>query len=128
MAKKKKRITKSRGGEDKHHVCYQGRYWRKGTAKEVRDYWYLVIKIPKDTLHRYIHDKVSSIPPPSENGAKAALAQLRMLDRYDALQSSDSLEKRLSLMIALFDCIDQPTADGFRKQLKVVREFHNSSP
>lgn len=80
--------------------------------------------IPRDTLHRAIHREVALVPTPRASSASSALAQLKMLESYGAIKESDSLGKRLELYIALFDCIEPETADGFRKQLEIVRNFH----
>lgn len=67
---------------------------------------------------------MNQIPPPSQEGAKSALWHLRYLERYGGISDSDSIEKRLIVLIALFECSEQPTADAFKKQLEVVREFN----
>ena len=53
------------------------------------------------------------------------LACLEMLQTYGAIGPNDTLEKRLEILIALFDPIAKPTADALREQLKIVHEFHN---
>lgn len=84
--------------------------------------------IPKTTLHRFIHENMTHIPVPSELAAKGALEQLRYLEKYGAISDDDPIEKRLGLLAALFDCVAQPTADGFREQLAIVRKFYEKPP
>ena len=47
-----------------------------------------------------------------------------MLEHYGTLAHYDTMEKRLELLIALFDCVEQPTAEAFRKQLEIASEFY----
>lgn len=74
-------------------------------------------------MHRYIHLNLADIPAPKESSAKAALEQLYRLERFSAISEFDSIERRLELLAALFDCSDQETADAFREQLKIVCEY-----
>ena len=66
---------------------------------------------------------MANVPVPRKISARQALAQLRMLEKANAIHDYDSIEKRLALLASLFDCIEQPTADGFRKQLELVRFY-----
>lgn len=112
---------------DKHHVCWPRRVWNVGYAKALRTHWYFMIRIPRKTLHAKIHHEMGEIPIPSGNAARQAYEQVINLERYGALHKDDPIEKRLGLLASLFDCIDQPTADAFRQQLRIVRQF-NLSP
>lgn len=130
MSKKKhkKQIKSTTHGWDAHHLCYQRRHWRHGGAKALRTFHYCIILLPKDTLHREIHHCVENVPEPKEANALEALKQLQMLSRFGAISDDDPVEKRLELLASLFDCCDQPTADGFRKQLEVVHRFYERPP
>ena len=110
--------------KDRHHLCYPKSGWNRGYVKALRDHWYLRATVPKHSLHTEIHRRVTSVPVPRGRSAKAAYEQLLMLEHYGALAPYDTLEKRLSLLVALFDCVEQPTADAFSKQLEIVREFY----
>ena len=68
---------------------------------------------------------MQGVPVPRDYSAEQALEQLLMLESANALHEDDPIEKRLKLLASLFDCIDQPTADGFRKQLELVRYYKN---
>lgn len=136
MSKKKRRYSRRKRKHrtalncslDRHHICYQCRLWKLPTLRELREFWYSIILIPKNTLHREIHKQVTLVPPPKAINAKDALEQLRALERQGAIKESDSLEKRLMLFIALFDCIEPDTAEGFKKQLEVVCKFNKDPP
>lgn len=120
MAKKKSKI------EDRHHqhLCYPKADWNKGYAKSLREHWYLVVYIPKLTLHRYIHCGVMAIPAPSGSAAKAVLDRLSELDNSGALSKTDTAAHRLELLIRLFDFTDANVADALRRQLQIVRAFY----
>lgn len=134
MAKKKRRIKKHKKKQprptssvrDRHHLCYQRKKWTRGSLRLLRDYWYCKVSIPRDTLHKKLHLEVSDVPVPSESSAKSALKQLEMLEEYNAISEYDSIERRLDILASLFDCSDQETANAFRKQLEVVREFRKA--
>lgn len=68
---------------------------------------------------------VSTVPVPKAINARSALEQLRTLERYEVIHETDSIERKLEVLIALFDCAEQPTADALKKQLDIVRKFKN---
>lgn len=68
------------------------------------------------------------IPVPKEENARFALEQLEYLYSINAIRNDDTLDKRLNLLAALFDCVDQPTADAFRKQLSIIHDFYEEPP
>lgn len=82
-----------------------------------------MIKVPRNTLHARLHHEIMWVPPPSGKNAKEAFEQLVMLERFGALHKEDSIEKRLGLLIALFDYAEPKTTEAFRNQLRVVKEF-----
>ncbi len=108
---------------DRHHLLYQRRHWQKGYLSELRLFWYCIILIQKDPLHRLIHEYVGDVPTPREVSAKEALKQLRLLEKYGAISENDSIEKRLIVLIALFESSDQPTAEALKRQLNIVRKY-----
>lgn len=134
VAKKKRRYNNRTKHEyhppktpyDKHHLCFIGRKWSNGWLQVFRQYWYCVIYIPRDTLHREIHENLATIPAPKPENAREALEQLRILERYGAIHEGDDIETRLQILIMLFDYIEPRTVDGFRKQLEIVREYRHS--
>lgn len=130
MAKKKKRAHKRKKRQntannirDKHHLCYQKRKWQRGNLRKLRDYWYCRVSIPRDTLHKKIHLELPDVPIPKDLSAKNALEQLETLETFSAISEFDSIERRLELLASLFDCSDQATADGFREQIRIIREY-----
>ena len=71
-------------------------------------------------MHRKIHENINQIPPPSQENAGSVLWHLRYLERFGGISDKDPIEKRLKVLIALFDCSEQDTADALRKQLNIV--------
>ena len=110
---------------DNHHLCWPKHDWQKGYAKAIRTHWYFIMKIPRRTLHAKIHHEMMWIPPPKGQQAKAAYEQIIALESYGALRKDDPIEKRLQLLVALFDCAEQPTCDAFKRQLEIVRKFYS---
>ena len=125
MYKRMARRESTACGLDTHHLCYQKRAWRGEALIALRDHWYCKAEIPKNTLHRRIHSMVSTVPVPKAINARNALEQLRTLERYEVIHETDSIERKLEVLIALFDCVEQPTADALKKQLDIVHRFKN---
>ena len=110
--------------KDCHHILWQKNKWTQGSIRRLRDHHYCKIYIPRNTLHYFIHQSMVEIPVPREMDAKAALWHLQYLEDKGGISDKDPFEKRLLVLIALFDCASQPTADALRKQLEIVREFN----
>lgn len=123
--KHRRKEVRRRSDKDQHHLCYQKKFWRKSPGTQrLRDFHYCKVYIPRDTLHKRIHALVPIVPVPKDINALAALTQLRLLEQAGAISDEDNIERRLMLLAALFDCIEQPTADAFREQSKIVQEFY----
>lgn len=134
MSKKRKlrqRIKRSQKrerriqGKDCHHIFFQKRFWKGGLKGEFRMYWYCRMYIPRDTLHKEIHALVAGVPVPKYSNIRSAMEQLKMLEHYGAIKDTDGIEKRLKVLIALFECSEDPTADALKKQLEIVQKFYN---
>lgn len=136
VSKKKKRYLKHRRkkhhanpkANDIHHLCFMKRCWNRTYAKALRQFHYCTISLPKNTIHRIIHENMVEVPVPREIAAKSVYEQLLILDQYNVLHDNDPIEKRLILLAELFDYIAQPTADGFREQLSIIQRFKNMPP
>lgn len=111
--------------KDRHHVFYQGRHYKNGALTVLRHHPYAVAMIPRNTLHRMIHEFLGDVPAPSHINAQSALDQLRSLEFYGVIGENDTIQRRLQVFIALFDCVEQPTADALKKQLAIVRKFYH---
>ena len=130
MSKKKRRYATKRRKKrvinqcDIHHVLFIGRKWGYGELLSLRQFWYCKISIPRETLHRYIHENLANVPIPKLENAREALRQLRFLEKNGAIHETDDIERRLEILIALFDCVEPRTTEGLKKQLEIVREFY----
>lgn len=134
MSKKKRRLSRrikqSRKNQnlsarqDIHHLLWTKRSWKGGYIGQLRMHWYCRAPIPKDTLHREIHHYIGSIPLPRGISAKGALEQLVYLEKYGGISPDDNIEKRLKVLIALFECVEDCTADALKIQLAIVRRFY----
>lgn len=113
---------------DRHHLLWVRTDYSKGYAHALRHHWYFVMDIPRETLHAQIHAGVPNIPAPSGANAKDAYEQVAMLESYGSLHKEDPIEKRLGLLIALFDCCEPETVDALKRQLEVVRTFYKKAP
>ena len=91
---------------DLHHIFYQGRFYRQNQSlRDLREYYYCKVYVPKDTLHQSIHAQ---------------------LTKNDAIHEDDSFERRMLVISALFNCAEPDTADALFKQWEIVREFNKS--
>lgn len=108
---------------DRHHIFWYKREYSRGWLKRLREHWYCSLEIPRDTLHRRIHYEVSHVPVPRIGSVKSAFEQLTMLEKHGAISRDDDIEKRLKVLLALFDYMEPETTKALEKQLKVVREF-----
>ena len=135
MAKKKRRHRKSINRhkkcnfsvKDRHHLCWTKRKWERGIWLRLRLHPYCIVMLPRNTLHKYIHKYIRYIPLPSEKSVQFALEHLELLEESGGIRMDDPVEKRLKVLIALFDYTDQETADAFRKQLAIVCEYNGGS-
>lgn len=123
-SKKKVKTRKEKSPFDRHHIFYIRKEWKKGKLERLRMHPYCIILLDRDTIHRYLHVHLGCIPTPSEKIIDGVIQQLDYLSEYGAISLDDSLEKRLIVLTALFECIAQPTADALKEQLRLVREFN----
>ena len=108
---------------DVHHIFFQGCKWRMRWAKRLREMPYCKVVLQRTTVHNAIHHHVNTVPVPKEINAKIAVEALEKLKQYQAISSTDSVEKRLQVLIALFECVEEPTAKALKAQLEVVSSF-----
>lgn len=106
------------------HIVFTRKRWNVGVFKILREHYYAKASIPRDTLHQVIHSEISYVPLPARSSVIFALSQLDMLESYHAISPKDSIEKKLRVLIAIFDCLEEPTADALRKQLKIVHDYY----
>ena len=136
MSKKKRRLRKrikqsqkpyvpNPNRKDIHHLLWTRKSWKGGAVGELRMHWYCRIAIPRDTLHKEIHHYIGSIPVSRYHSAKSVLEQLGYLEKYGGISEKDPIEKRLKVLIALFECIEDDTANALKVQLEIVNRFYD---
>jgi len=113
---------------NRHHLLWPRTDWRNGYAKELRNHWYLIVEIPMDTMHQAIHKEIVGIPVVDGVKAKSILQQLKLLERRNVIRSDDSIEKRLTILVALADCLSPETVEALKQQLCVAQRFHMNEP
>ena len=133
-AKRRRRRLKSKvdarrqSRVDCHHFFYQRKDYKTSTLKELREHSYCKVYITKDTTHKTIHALLKAVPVPKEANAKAAIRQLNHLFEFGAVGLNDAPEKRLAILAALFDCVEQPTANALRVQAAIIHKFTKKTP
>ena len=114
--------------KDKHHIFYCRREYAKGWAKTLRTHWYCTVEIPRDTLHQKIHRELGRVPVPRAVNVQGALLQLDLLEKFGAIHRYDNIERRLMVLMAVFDCCEPATHEALKKQYDVVRKFYKKTP
>lgn len=114
--------------KDTHHILWPRYDWNKGWAKALRCHWYLKVEIPKYALHQQIHHEVRFVPVPNVVNIKYAMLQLSELEKYDAIRTDDNIERRLLVMMAMFECCEPKTYEALKAQYELVRKFYNKNP
>lgn len=113
---------------DRHHILWYKKEYSKGWAKRLRDHWYCHAEIPRDTLHRQIHHEVAHIPVPRVLSIKSALEQLNLLEKFGGISANDPIERRLMVLMAVFDCCEPATYNALKHQYEIVCKFYHKSP
>ena len=121
--KKVQKKNKVKTPFDKHHIFYIRKEWNKGELDKLRLHPYCIVKVRRNTLHRYLHTHLAYIP--DERCVQDMVDCLKFLEDNKAIGPKDQLEKRLAILISLFELVEQPTADALKEQLKIVHEFKN---
>ena len=132
MSKRKRRYhprhRNRNNGYDTHHCFFPRKDYVEDPLDLLRSFYYCKIELPKDTTHSEIHKTILNVPPPDNLGAIRALSGLLLLRRQGGIADDDPAEKRLKVLIALFECSNQPTADALQRQLEIVQKYNKKPP
>ena len=120
--KKKRKVISSR--ENAHHLLWQRKHWNIGYIHKLREHWYMRVEIPKDTLHRYIHENMEEIPTPNAVSAKIMLEMLDLLEERGFITPYDDIEKRLAVLLELTPYNEFCMRVAVKKQLRLVRNYN----
>jgi len=80
--------------------------------------------IPKDTLHKYIHENMEEIPTPNAVSAKIMLEMLDLLAQTGFITPLDDIEKRLMVLLDLIPYDESDMRMAIKKQLRLVRNYN----
>lgn len=106
---------------DIHHIFWSRKDWHDGCANLIRDHWYCKVSIPKNTLHKEIHNNVTHVPVPPIGELKRAFSHLAEMEQYGIIKKNDDIERRLVMLIPLFE---GTTKQALQHQFNVVSDFY----
>lgn len=111
---------------DRHHIFFQRRHYT-GNLLKLRLFHYCIVAIPRNTLHKTIHEYIGDIPAPREKNVSLILAILCELEKGGLISNNDNIQKRLSVLINVMEDIEPRTAEALYKQLEIVNEYYSPS-
>ena len=135
MSKKrklKKRIQKSQNKrqfnpsvKDRHHLLWQAAHYNCGYAKRLRLHPWLIMLIPRDTLHHEIHCKIGDIPVPNDELCKAAYLELAQAETEGLLDYNSHAEDRIDWLLDHFTIDNAPrTYLALLHQREIIHSFY----
>jgi len=124
MSRKKNRRPANLSREDYHHILFQGRHWKNGWAKRLREHPYCGGYIPQMTLHREIHSKIHDVPTP--NGAECRIAVEALNSWLEAgyISLDDPMERKIEMIAKCFRAKCPATTSVLDWQREVVLKFY----
>lgn len=130
MAKKRQRNPPP-NERDYHHIFYQRRHYDRYWAKRLREHHYAGALVPRETLHRQIHDKIHDVPTPNEDVCEWLWHELTALADDGIIDvKHDHLEQRLTTIIELLREYDAEQLDAtiaiLRWQWQIVHKFYTN--
>jgi hypothetical protein len=124
MAKKKKKHSPNLMRKDYHHILFQGRHWKQGWAKILREHKYCGGYIPQDTLHREIHSKIHDIPTPNGSECRKAVEALNSWLDAGYISLDDPIERKIEMIAKCFRANCPATTAILDWQREVVIKFY----
>lgn len=110
---------------DWHHCLFMRRNWEKGWAKRLREHRYCGSQIPKNTLHRQIHEAVRNVPTPDDWYCAQIYEAIESWIEGGFIHIDDPIDKKLEMLIKCFQVKYPATAEALRKELEVVHQFQD---
>ena len=124
MAKKKRKHSPNLKRKDYHHILFQGRHWKQGWAKILREHKYCGGYIPQDTLHREIHSKIHDIPTPNGSECRKAVEALNSWLDAGYISLDDPIERKIEMIAKCFRANCPATTAILDWQREVVIKFY----
>ena len=84
--------------------------------------------IPKNTLHRFIHDGVNDVPLADGKSCRIAVEAINNWLEAGYIHLDDPLDQKLLTLITIFNTIEPRTAEVLKKQLHIVRDYTQRPP
>lgn len=82
----KKTRTKSVNQYDRHHICFQRRYWDRGYARAIRNAFVRYVPV---VYHRELHAILNNIPvPPADLLREAWVKYMSNADEIDSYNAA----------------------------------------
>lgn len=106
-----------------HHILWQKRHWDRGWALRLRNHPYCKIDIPKDTLHRFIHESVIDIPVPTGPECKNAYIAITSWIDGGFASMDDDLSERCRKIAMCFRASSPSTYNALIKQKQIADEY-----
>lgn len=115
-------MKKTRSICDAHHLLFIRRDYSSGYARALREHPFLRCYIPRDTLHKEIHHRLSHIPVPEGRDARRVFEYLMRLERNGELDYDADILPRLQFLI---DQLETPsTVAALKEEYKIISEFY----
>ena len=124
MSRKKKKHNLNLYKKDYHHILFQGRHWKNGWAKILREHRYCGGYIPQMTLHREIHSKIHDVPTPNGADCRIAVEALNSWLEAGYISLDDPIEKKIEMIAKCFRGKCPATTAVLDWQREVVVKFY----
>lgn len=111
---------------DRHHIFFQRRHY-SGSLLKLRLFPYCIVEVPRNTLHRRIHEYIGDIPCPSGETAEYVVKVLREKLDGGEISMDDRIDKRLKILISIMQDVEFQTVEALYKQLAIVKDFYGPS-
>lgn len=124
MSKRKKKRPVNLSRKDYHHILFQGRHWKQGWAKRLREHPYCGGYIPQMTLHREIHSKIHDVPTPNGAECRVAVEALNSWLEAGYISLDDPMERKIEMIAKCFRAKCPATTAVLDWQREVVSKFY----
>ena len=125
MSRKRRKKKINYNAKDYHHIFFQGRHYKQGWAKVLREHKYCGGYIPQFTLHRAIHSKVHDVPTPNSDDCKKIVRMLDSMLESNQISTKDRLDIKIGILADCFRKICPATTAILDWQKDIVAKFYD---
>ena len=113
---------------NRHHIFFNKKEWLSSGvwAAKLRQCQWCIVVINFE-LHAYVTLNSPPVPIPPDDAIEQVLYKLGRLVKHGSLNKGTSLERRLEILVRLFEKPAPDTAKALQAQLDVVREYNEGS-